>query len=324
MNVERRTPANQLACGKRTMRKSKKLYVMIALLLVCITVNIVGVNQTMAWFVSGGLLGTGEYSTAKVQYLPTLEPTADEKSKYGSLIKGSSDDSITFLIPGDPIIEKFGQNSGYLSLENFSTVESEVRVCIECNFINTIPGTTEGTTVDELDKMTDFVWKSMGNDVYQFGKNYTTDTGTSIFMGLLEVTFVKKMVKDTDYPGYVKPAGDENDPTPYNWVFQKGTYPADKVDFTNCWNLKLNGNTIIPPSPYTDNDQQGRAYNVITDIKIVGENQDHQTLFDQYFSNNYAGKRLQIAVKYYAKQTMGMEWSLFGKELLTTVTPPTP
>lgn len=305
------------------MKKSKKLYLVISLLLVCITVNIIGVSQTMAWFVSGGIIGTGDYSTAKVQYLPTLEPDSDQKGKYGSLIDGSTKDKIVFLIPGDTIIEKFGENTdGYLSLENFSTVPSEVRVCIECNFINT--DETTGTAVDVLDPMTGFEWRSMGGDVYQYGKKHTTGEGQEIFMGLFEAKFANKQVKDTMYPGYVAPVDDATDTTQYGWVLKTNsdTYPADKVDFTNCWDLKLGNGTIIPPAKTAD-DQLGRAYNVITDMKIVGENLTDQGLFDTYFSNNYAGKRIRISVKYYAKQTMGMEWNLFGEELLTTITPNT-
>lgn len=288
----------------------KKRYVLSFLLVICIVCNVFGVGFTRAWFVAGGTVGAGEYDTAKVEYLPTSEPDEAQKSVYGALLDPSTADKPAYLIPGDEIIKPFKNGEadipGRLSIENFSTVSTNVRAKIECVFLD-----ESGNPVD----MPEMTWIKVADNTYEYGVNVDVN-GVSVHMGLLQAVFTAATVASTAVPGYTPPT---DDATPYSWTYRKGNAPtdADGISFADTWELTLNGGTEIPAA----SPEQRQLYNVLESVQIVGEHPTYQEEFNAYFSSHYAGRRMVLTISYYAKQLMGMEWTMFTKSVFTANTP---
>lgn len=289
----------------------KKRYIISFLLVICIICNLFGVQLTRAWFVAGGTVGYGEYETAKVQYLPELEPDDAQKGVYGAFIDTSTAETAVYLVPGDEIVKPFhnadGTSSeGKLSIENFSTVDTNVRVNVDVVFQD-----ENGNAAD----MSLFSWQQTGDSTYEYGIDVDVN-GTSVHMGLLQVVFSAATASTTVAPGYIPPAGDA---TPYRWLFRQEETPAgsDRISFENTWELTLGGGSDIPA---VQKDRR-RMYNVIDSVKIVGTHPIYQEEFNTYFSNNYAGKKIVLTISYYAKQLMGMEWNMFTRSVFTADTP---
>ncbi|MEG0456769.1 MAG: hypothetical protein RR549_01395 [Oscillospiraceae bacterium] len=289
----------------------KKRYIALIILLVFITVNMLGVNFTSAWFVSGGNIGNGEYYTGIVNYKPDFTITQEQKSIYGSLIDGIKDDTnIVYLTPGDEIIKPFvlndnTQTNGMLSIENFSTVPTNVRAVINCEIYNNQTKTYEENNA--------FTWQRIGTtDEYQYGKTAVID-GVNVHMGLISTVFSNKAINATIMPDdYIPP----NNTNVYNWNYiSEEPSDASFVSFKNSWDLKIADNNQIPQI----NTNERICYNVIESMKIVGEHPDktHQQAFNSYFSKNYSGMKIKITISYYAKQLMGMQWNMFEQNMIT-------
>jgi len=157
-------------------------------IVICLLCNFFGVQMTRAWFVSGGSLGSGEYAAAKVYYLPTLSPTSEEQSLYGSLISDNqSETEQVYLVPGDEML-----SSSDLSIENFSTVISNIRAKIDISLPD--------TTIDD-----NMVWQYISGTTYQYGlltdiMDGETVVASDVFMGLLQVTFASSTIAGTIIP----------------------------------------------------------------------------------------------------------------------------
>ena len=275
-------------------------------IIICLICNFFGVQMTRAWFVSGGSLGTGEYAAAKVYYLPTLTPAEEEKSLYGSLIAGNQETEQVYLVPGDEML-----STPDLSIENFSTVTSNVRVKIDISLPD--------TTIDD-----NMVWQHISGTTYQYGlitdiMNGETVVASDVFMGLLQVTFASTTIANTVIPNGTAPVGTFGESS-YLWYFVNEAPTVDgQISFANAWELKLSDSTDVPA---LSTDRQ--FYNVINSISIVGEsfNSEYQDAFNSYFSENYASQQIDIAISYYAKQSSSlMAWSEFSQSVLTAVTP---
>lgn len=290
----------------------KKRMVVSFLLIICIVCNVFGVSFTRAWFVAGGTVGAGEYDTAKVDYLPTAQPDDAQKSVYGALLEPSTADQAAYLIPGDEIIKPFrngdAESPGRLSIENFSTVSTNVRAKIDCVFLN-----DDGSAMD----MQGMTWIKLSDNTYEYGVDVDVN-GASVHMGLLQAVFSAKTLAATEAPGYTPPAGDA---TPYAWIYTAGNAAtqADGISFADSWELTLNSGKEIPAAITG----QRQVYNVLESVKIVGENAAYQEEFNAYFSTHYAGKRVRLTIAYYAKQLMGMEWTMFTKSVFEAHTPVT-
>lgn len=294
------------------MKKRSIIAFAIMLSLIC---NFLGVGTTGAWFVSGGTLGTGDFKTAKVLYLPTVTPTAEEKSIYGELIDGSVGDNFTFLIPGYEIIKQPELNPNMcLSFENFSTVVTNVRVRINLEFLE---HPVEG-----------MVWQKVLNsdNTYQYGKltNILNSDGTviesNVFMGLIEVNFANTTIGNTIIPNAATDNASPFSATAYHFEkISDAPLNENQISFADAWELKVNNSSDVPP---LGADRQ--FFNVITSVKIVGDALDpkYQNEFNSFFSDNYAGKTIKLSIDYYAKQSGEfMPWNEFTKTVFEAKIP---
>lgn len=287
------------------MRKRRWLLLLTAL---CLSCFYFGVNTTEAWFVAGGTLGGADYETAQVRYLPSMEPTAEEKSVYGSLLPGSDTEAgiISYLVPGEEILQLAEDAQPIpLSLENFSTVATNVRVKMDCRLTG-----VDGTEITGME------WRRIQNtNRYQYGQyiDLYDSTGTlvrsHVFMGLLELTLYGGADYTWDY-------GEE---TP------SGT-PADQIGFPAYWELRVAGSDTVPPLSGGIRQQYQAVVtgHIIGDAETdAGEAEDEgvQAAFDTFFSEHYAGASMSVSLNYYAKQQEFMQWQQFTHTDLVTVIP---
>lgn len=321
------------------MKKRNIIAFCVALVLVC---NFLGVSQSGAWFVSGGSFSDNSYHTAQVVYLPALQTEEIYNAgipKYGRLLAGSSTstddggtDNIVYLVPGESMIssgvisgETQAQYPPVLSLENFSTVPTNVQVRIDVDFDNQnydadgTPIEGEGAS-DPVTAEGMFLWKQIDmTDTYEYGVNYPAEGSGSAaptFMPLLRVTFAKVIGATTVFPKIGEYSS--NRTSDYSWAFQE----KNAATTYDGWNLTLSGAhpTIIPQ--LASGTQQ--FYNVITDFEVVanvaeGATPEAQAAFDTFFSEHYAGHKIKIHVKYYAKQIAeSAGWELFNETEIST------
>lgn len=292
------------------MKKRNLIAFAAVLVLLC---NYLGVSQTGAWFVSGGSFSDNSYQAAQVMYLPALQTEAiypEGVPRYGRLLIGTPEgaqlEDVVYLVPGQSLIDSEGSAPAYLSLENFSNVNTQVQVRIEINFDNQMYDDTGNViNTDSIVAQENFFWRQdSGNaDVYYYGVEHTV-ADTRMFMPLLRVDFANRSSNtqtpaDYDYGS--------NEAGVYEWVYQ-GTSAA--------WDLKRGGDSTI--APVTEGHTQ--FYNVIDEIILVAQastDVQQQELFDDFFSGHYAGHEIMIRIHYYAKQTAA-EWTLFSSEAIET------
>ena len=276
------------------MKKRRIIWFALTLFVLC---NYLGIGLSGAWFVAGGTLGTADYETAKVVYLPSLEPTTAQQLAYGSLIYSDSsvvEDAVN-IVPGDELIvdaDEDPETQDLLKLENFSTTETSVRVKLDV----------------ELEETPGLIWQRVGStNRYQYGMvadlmslDGETVLEADAFLGLLEVEFCS----DTCIWEYGTSSEVLTDPL---------------VSFPSYWELKLSGGDTVPR--LTAGTPQ--VYNVMKSVKLVAVygsgDAEKQAAFDKFYTETYTGKTLALSFKYYAKQKMYMAWNLFSSQDINAV-----
>lgn len=308
------------------MKKRNLIAFSVILVLLC---NFLGVSKSGAWFVSGGSLGDGNYQTAQVVYLPALQSEAIYEAGvpfYGRLIGGSvpaTEDSpaqTVYLIPGESLIDTAqGANPSILSMENFSTVPTNVRVRIQLTLDpDVLDESGNVTSTDDFIANGVFVWKQVGNtSLYQYGMDYAYTDAFSVlqtlFMPLLEVNFASAVtVGDTVVPdAHIGTGG--NMAQAYHWSFSQDA---------SAWMLRFGtgqGSLDIP----ADTAESFQFMNVITSFQIASDITDgtdeEKSLFNEFFSNHYANHNIKIQILYEAKQAAEMQWNQFSADHMELV-----
>lgn len=307
------------------MKKRRLIVFLMALVLL---LNFLGIASSGAWFISGGAFGENSYQSASIKFLPALEHESIYEAgipRFGRLLKGTpkmADDSgaldptkTVYISPGFSIIDTGTAENKYptvLSLENFSTVITNVRVGIDVTF-NTI--SSDGND-DPIFTGTTFKWQERTDtpekDDYWYGMDYSKD-GMTTFMPLLEAKFANTTKNGTVFPDGTTQQGN------YTWSMAPATPPTEPptTNTLASWDLTLAGNitAILPPT-------QGSTqfYNCITDFKIASDVGDPalQNDFNLFFSEHFAGHTITIEIRYYAKQELNQQWNLFDEKVFTT------
>lgn len=294
-----------------------------------------GMPQTAAWFVIGGELGDARLDTGVVRYKPDYEPTAEQKSSYGSLLEGSvqnaqGEKDVVYIIPGQNLLVP-ENNHQMLSIGNFSTVDTNVRLKLGCVLQNESAAKKEPdsgmfTEPDAQGQngwlLKGMVWKEIDAAAgkWQYGKmtDYpmTDQTVKECFMPMLEVQFVDRISQG------------------YGWVHQTdaGLAAQDPVipdkdsmlAFDEYWELVLDpegqASRIVPAAvKQPDGTQAETRYDVVGSVQVVAEpdqgmlesygflTEDQKgrflSFYNEYFTKYYAGGILMLRIEYFARQS---------------------